>query len=162
MRTSSFSDLRVTRLNQRSASSCLGLAERVFGKDSPEFQTVRDFSKEKRAGYIATIRNCVVGFAVYDNRGMDTVQVLALAVCKPDRREGIGGQLLTRIVHLPRKEVVINIDGRNIVAQLFLRSQGFRAVTIEQDQFTFKRCKVGVVSAATEVTHSLQHTGTQQ
>ena len=162
MRTSSFSNLRIVQLNHRSALTCLGLAERVFGKDSPEFQVVRNFTAEKRAGYVATIRGCVVGFAVYDNRGMDTVQVLALAVCKPDRREGIGGQLLTRIVHLPRKEVVVNIDGRNIVAQLFLRSQGFRAVTIEQDQFTFKRCKVGIVSAATDVKPSLQHTGVRQ
>ncbi len=52
--------------------ACLGLAERVFGKDSPQFQAVRDFTKEKRAGYVATIRRFVVGFIVYDNRGRDT------------------------------------------------------------------------------------------
>jgi len=158
----SFHDLRVTQLNSRSALACLGLAAHTFGKDSPEFQAVRDFTAEKRAGYVATIRNCVVGFAVYDNRGMDDAQVLALAVSKPNRRQGIGGQLLGRVVRLPRKEIIVNADEQNLDAQLFLRAQGFQAVGIEQNHYIFKRCKVGVALAATEVKHSLQPVGTQQ
>ena len=151
MTLSSFHHLRIKQLDHRSVSGCLGLAERTFGKDSPEFQTVRNFTEEKRAGYIATIRNCTVGFVVYDNRSMDIAQVLTLAVCKPDRRQGIGGQLLGRVVRLPRKEIIVNVDERNLDAQLFLRSQGFLAVAVEYGYYIFKRSKVGVASTASEV-----------
>ena len=154
----SFHELRIAQLTNRSALASLGLAERTFGKDSPQFQSVRNFMQEKRAGYVATIRNCVVGFVVYDNRGTDVAQVLALAVHRPDRRQGIGGQLLERVVRLPRKEIVVSVDERNLDAQLFLRAQGFRAVAIERNHYVFKRGKVGI---ATEVQSSLQTVGAQ-
>jgi len=158
MKASSFHDLRINQLTNRSALASLGLAERTFGKDSPQFRTVRDFMKEKRAGYVATIRNCVVAFIVYDNRGLDVAQVLALAVRRPDRRQGIGGQLLERVVQLPRREIIVSVGERNLEAQLFLRAQGFRAVATERDHYIFKRGKVGV---ATEIQSSLQTVGAQ-
>ena len=80
----SFHKLRIAQLTNRSALASLDLAERTFGKDSPQFHAVRDFMKEKRAGYVATVRNCVVGFIVHDNWGMDAAQVLALAIHKQD------------------------------------------------------------------------------
>jgi ribosomal-protein-alanine N-acetyltransferase len=158
----SFHDLRIHQLCNRSATACLGLAARTFGKDSLQFRTVRDFTKEKRAGYVATIRNCVVGFVIYDNRSMDVAQVLTLAVGKPNRRQGIGGQLLGRVVRLLRKEITINVDERNLDVQLFLRSQGFRAVAIEDGYYIFKRSKASVAFTAADVKSSLQTVGAQQ
>ena len=154
----SFHELRIAQLTNRSALASLGLAERTFGKDSPQFRTVRDFMKEKRAGYVATIRNCVVGFIVHDNRSMDVAQVLALAVNRPDRRQGIGSQLLGRVVRLPRMEITVKVDERNLDTQLFLRSQGFRAVATERDHYIFKRGNVGI---AVGVKPSLQTVGAQ-
>ena len=162
---STFHDLRITQLGSTSAWACLGLAERVFGKDSPQFQAVRDFTKEKRAGYVATIRGVVVGFIVYDNRGRETAQVLSLAVHKPDRRRGIGSRLLERIIRLPRKEIVVKVDERNLDAQLFLRSQGVRAVEIKPgtpECYIFKRSKVSVASTASEVNNEIHTVGAKQ
>jgi ribosomal protein S18 acetylase RimI-like enzyme len=157
-----YHDLRITQICNRSASACLGLAAQTFGKDSPQFHAVHAFHKEKRAGYVAMIRNCVVGFIVYDNRGMDAAQVLALTVSKANRRQGIGGQLLGRVVRLPRREIIVTVDERNLDAQLFLRSQGFRAaVGIEDGHYIFKRNKVGVAFPATEVQPSLQPVGAE-
>ena len=162
MMYTSYHDLRITQLGNRSALACLTLAAQTFGKDSPQFRAVRDFTKEKRAGYVATIRNCVVGFIVYDNRSMDVAQILALAVNIPNRRQGIGGQLLGRVVRLPRREIIVTVDERNIDAQLFLRSQGFPAVGIEDGHYIFRRSKASVAFPATEVQHSLQTVGAQQ
>ncbi len=162
---STFHDLRINQLGSTSALACLGLAERVFGKDSPQFQAVRDFTKEKRAGYVATIRGFVIGFVVYDNRGLDVARILALAVHKPDRRQGIGGLLLNRIIRLPRREIVARIDERNLDAQLFLRAQGFRAVEIEHgtpEFYLFKRSKVGIASTAMEVNNEIRTVGAKQ
>ncbi len=165
MLTQSIHDLRINQLGSTSAPACLGLAERAFGKDSPQFQAVRDFTKEKRAGYVATIRRFVVGFIVYDNRGRDTAQILSLAVHKSDRRQGIGGLLLDRLIRLPRREIVVRVDERNLDAQLFLRVQGFRAVEIEHgtpEFYLFKRSKVGVASTATEVNTEIHTVGARQ
>ncbi len=166
---STFHDLRITQLGSTSAWAGLGLAKRLpqkhGGKDSPQFQAVRDFTKEKRAGYVATIRGVVVGFVVYDNRGLDVARILALAVHKPDRRQGIGGLLLNRIIRLPRKEIVIRVDERNLDAQLFLRSQGIRAVEIEPgtpECYIFKRSKVGVASTAPEANIEIRTVGAKQ
>jgi ribosomal protein S18 acetylase RimI-like enzyme len=139
---STFHDLRITPLGHRSARICLSLALRTFGPDSPQFQAVRDFAAEKRGGYIALVRNCVAGFIIHDNRDLEVARILALAVRTPDRREGIGSQLLDRVLRLPRQEVIAHVDERNLETQLFLRSQGFRAVAIERgtpDHYVFKR-----------------------
>ena len=152
----------ISRLGNRTAVACRDLAARTFGKDSPLFQVVYDFTKEKRAGYVAHIRNCVAGFIVYDNRNMDVAVVLALAVRKSGRREGIGRQLLDRVVRLPRKEIIINVDERNLDAQLFLRSQGFRAVAIQQgtpEFYVFTRSGMEITSSITEVKPSSQTAG---
>ena len=146
-----FHDLRITQLGSRSVLACLSLASRTFGNDSPLFQVVRDFTKEKRSGYVATIRNCVAGFIICNNRDKDVEQILALAVRKPDRRAGIGGQLLNRVVRLPRREIIATVDERSLDIQLFLRSQGFRAVAIERgtpDSYVFKRTAAHPVTQA--------------
>jgi len=97
--------------------------------------------------------------AAYDVEMRILESLLAHYVIKPDRRQGIGGQLLERVVQLPRREIVVSVDERNLDAQLFLRSQGFRAVAIERNHYIFKRGKVGV---ATEVQSSLQTVGASQ
>jgi ribosomal protein S18 acetylase RimI-like enzyme len=153
-----FHNLQITRLGNHSAPACRDLAARTFGMDSPLFQVVYDFTKEKRAGYLATIRNCVAGFIIYDNRDMEVAQILALAVRKSDRREGIGRQLLSRVIRLPRKEIFAHVDERNLDVQLFLQSQGFRAVSVEHgtpDYYLFKRSN----GTVTELKSSLQTAG---
>ncbi|MCL2622896.1 MAG: GNAT family N-acetyltransferase, partial [Planctomycetaceae bacterium] len=91
---------------------------------------------------------------VHDNSDMEVAEVLALAVNKMDRREGIGRQLLNRVVRLPRKEIIAHVDEQNLETQLFLRSAGFRAVAIEPgtpDYYVFKRSGTEVASSVTEV-----------
>ena len=79
---SNFHKLQITRLGSRSALACRELAARTFGTDSPLFQVVHDFTKEKRGGYVAMIRNFVVGFIVHDNCDMEVAKILSLAVRK--------------------------------------------------------------------------------
>ena len=93
---------------------------------------------------------------------MEVAQLLALAVRKSDRCEGIGRQLLDRVVRLPRKEIIANVDERNLETQLFLRSAGFRAVAIEPgtpEYYVFKRSGIEVASSVTEVKPSSQTAG---
>ena len=136
LQVNSFHELKLNALGNISAPACLGLAERTFGQDSPEYRTVLNFTKEKRAGFVATIRGFVVGFIVYDNRNREKAEVLAFAVHKPDRRQGVGRSLMGKVAKGPREEVTVKVDDRLLDAHLFLRSLGFRAVKIERGQST--------------------------
>ena len=159
---SNFYNPQITRLGNRSVRTCFELAARTFGTDSPYFQAVHHFMDEKRAGYVAKIRDYVVGFIVYDSSDMNVTQILALAVRKQYRREGIGSQLLNRIVRIPRKAIITHVDERFLETQLFLRSQGFRAVAIERgtpEYYVFKRSGMKVASSITEVKPSSQIAG---
>ena len=139
-----FHKLKITALDSVSAPTCLGLAERTFGKNTQEYRSILNFTKEKRAGFIASIRGFVVGFVVYDNRHREKAEVLAFAVHKTNRRAGIGRQLMGRVTKGPREEVTIKVNDRLLDVHLFLRSLGFQAVKIEHGQSTryvFKRAK---------------------
>ncbi len=162
LQNKSFQELKFTALGSLSAPACLGLAERTFGKESTEYRTVLNFTKEKRAGFIASIRGFTVGFVVYDNRHREKAEVLALAVHKPDRRLGIGRSLLGRIAKGLREEITIKVDDRLLDAHLFLRSLGFRAVEIEHDQsvkYVFHKATDVAVSMKQDAQKSLQLCG---
>ena len=127
-------EIKIQRLGSRSALACLSLAVRTFGIDSPQYRAIKFFNSQRRAGYIATIRNRAVGFVVYDNRSYEQAEVLAFAVERSSRKQGIGRRLMERVTQLPRKVVTIRVIETSLETQLFLRSQGFRAIKIEHTE----------------------------
>jgi GNAT superfamily N-acetyltransferase len=137
--------IEIVPLCHRSAPCCLGLAERTFGKDSPEYKAVQNFNSERRAGFLVHIRRCVVGFIVLDNRNVEHTEILAMAVCKSERRTGIGRELLHRLVRYgKRKTLTIRVKADAIEAHEFLRSQGFTvaAIKMESPQMSYVFQKV--------------------
>jgi GNAT superfamily N-acetyltransferase len=108
------------------------LAERIFGKDSPEYKAVLNFNVKRRTGFLVHIRRCIVGFIVVDNRNIEHTQILAMAVCKSERRTGIGREMLRRLIRYgKRKTLTIRVNADAIETHEFLRSQGFTVVAIE-------------------------------
>jgi GNAT superfamily N-acetyltransferase len=135
------------------------LAERTFGKDSPEYKAVLNFNAERRAGFLVHIRRCVVGFIVVDNRNLEHSQILAMAVCKSERRTGIGREMLCRLIRYgKRKTLNIRVDADAIEAHAFLRSQGFTVVAIEmkspQRKYVFQKVMDRLTASTKEVTQS--------
>jgi GNAT superfamily N-acetyltransferase len=120
------------------------LAERTFGKDSLEYKAVLNFNSERRAGFLVHIRRCVVGFIVVDNRNIEQTNILAMAVCKSERRAGIGREMLRRLIRYgKRKTLTIRVNANAIETHEFLRSQGFTVVAIEmkslQRKYVFQK-----------------------
>ena len=66
LQTNPFHKLKISALGSVSASTCLGLAERTFGKNSREYRSVLNFTKEKRAASVA--RWTAVAFGLNDPR----------------------------------------------------------------------------------------------
>jgi GNAT superfamily N-acetyltransferase len=74
----------------------------------------------------------MVGFIVVDNRNIEHTNILAMAVCKSERRAGIGREMLRRLIRYgKRKTLTIRVNADAIETHEFLRNQGFTVVAIE-------------------------------
>jgi ribosomal-protein-alanine N-acetyltransferase len=92
--------------------NCIGMVA-VVGKDT----------KQER----------VVGFMVYELHKA-RLHVLNFCVAKVERRNGVGRQMVDKLVGKlstqRRSRIVLEVRETNLDAQLFFREQGFRAVSI--------------------------------
>ena len=97
----------------------------------------QDFREQLRKGNcfgsVATVRLQIVGYLVYELLAGE-VFVLSVAVSPDYRRCGIGGDLVrnqfARMNRKYRNRIVANVPEKNLPAQLFFKSLGFRAVRV--------------------------------
>lgn len=84
-------------------------------------------------GQVAERGEIVVGYVVY-RLHRARIEILNLAVDPRERRRGVGTQLVGRLVQKlstgRRRSLTAKVRERNVAAQLFLRSRGFRAVCV--------------------------------
>ncbi len=104
-------------------------------RQSFEFSwTEDDFHAELRQrninGMVAEHEGRVVGFMVYALLA-DTIQILNFAVSPSSRRQGVGSQMVAKMIcklRLQRRERLrLYVRETNLSAQLFFKSQGFKA-----------------------------------
>lgn len=84
--------------------------------------------------FVASRDGKIVGYLVYETR-RSSVRLLSCAVLESARRSGIGAFLMRELASRmdeSRSEVVCMVRERNVAAQLFLRSLGFRAQWINR------------------------------
>ena len=100
-----------------------------FPWDEEEFLTC--LRQRNCIGMVAEINHEIVGFMIYElHKSM--LRVLNFAVAPEFRRQSVGSRLSDRLIsklnHKRREEIIIEVRETNLAAQLFFRSQGFRAV----------------------------------
>ena len=82
---------------------------------------------------VAEYRGEIVGFMIYELL-KHRINLLNLAVARKYRRRSFGAQLVDRLVKklltTSRSKISFTVRERNLDAQLFFRSQGFRAISI--------------------------------
>ncbi len=107
-------------------------------KECFEFPWMKeDFSrclrKRNCIGMVAEYRGEIVGFMIYELL-KHRINLLNLAVARKYRRRSFGAQLVDRLVKklltTSRSKISFTVRERNLDAQLFFRSQGFRAISI--------------------------------
>jgi ribosomal-protein-alanine N-acetyltransferase len=107
-------------------------------RDSFEFSwTEDDFLKCLRQrnciGMVAEADDRVVGFMIYELH-KNKLNVLNFAVAPPYRRQGIGtqmiGKLVAKLTTHRRSKVTLAVRESNLSAQLFFRQQEFKAVKV--------------------------------
>jgi [ribosomal protein S18]-alanine N-acetyltransferase len=84
-------------------------------------------------GMVAEHEDRVVGFMIYELH-KTRIHVLNFAVATECHRQGVGGQMVAKLVAKlsaqRRSRIVLEVRETNLAAQLFFREAGFRAVSV--------------------------------
>lgn len=115
----------------------LGIDARCF-PDNPWGPARLDSFVSGGSGYVAVIGVTIVGFAVTHSDAQE-IFLERLGVDPDFRREGVGRalveRLIKRLVRGPQSRLSLTVRERNLGAQLFYRSIGFRAVKVRRDYY---------------------------
>jgi [ribosomal protein S18]-alanine N-acetyltransferase len=97
---------------------------------------VRCLRQRNCIGMVADAEDRTVGFMIYELQ-KTKLHVLNFAVGNAARRRGVGQQMIARLTgklsQERRNRIVLEVRETNLAAQVFFRSQGFRAVTVLRD-----------------------------
>lgn len=89
-------------------------------------------------GMVAEAAGEIVGFMIYELH-KDRLRILNFAVGTTVRRQGVGGQMVRRLIdklsQQRRKEIVLDVRESNLAAQLFFKSQGFKATGVLRNYY---------------------------
>jgi ribosomal-protein-alanine N-acetyltransferase len=87
-------------------------------------------------GMVAEQDDRVVGFMIYELHKL-RLHVLNFAVARAARRQGVGTQMIGKLVGKLSKErrtrIMLEVRETNLAAQLFFKNAGFRAVSVLRD-----------------------------
>jgi ribosomal-protein-alanine N-acetyltransferase len=89
-------------------------------------------------GMVAEQDHKIVGFMIYELH-KSRLHVLDFAVADWGRRQTVGTQMVEKLIdklsQQRRKEILLEIRETNLPAQLFFRSQGFRATSVLRNHY---------------------------
>ena len=130
--------LQIRWLIRRDMAEVLGIE-----RDSFEFTwTEEDFlcclRQRNCIGMVAECDQEIVGFMVYEIH-KSKLRVLNFATALASRRQGVGRQMIRRLIdklsQQRRKEIVVDVRETNLLAQLFFQSEQFRAVRVMRNYY---------------------------
>ncbi|HET6327355.1 MAG TPA: ribosomal protein S18-alanine N-acetyltransferase [Planctomycetaceae bacterium] len=89
-------------------------------------------------GMVAEHDHRIIGFMIYELH-KSKLRVLNFATTPDMRRQGVGAQMIRRLVdklsQQRRSEIMIEVRETNLDAQYFFRNQGFRAVCVLRSHY---------------------------
>jgi [ribosomal protein S18]-alanine N-acetyltransferase len=119
---------------RRDFPEVLDIEQQSFQYHWTEEDFTRHLRQRNTIGLVAEHDDQVLGYMVYDLH-RDRIHVLNFAVRKDARRQHIGDamvrKLIGKLTPQRRNRIVLEVRETNLVAQLFWRAEGFRAIRIE-------------------------------
>jgi [ribosomal protein S18]-alanine N-acetyltransferase len=89
-------------------------------------------------GMVAECDHRIIGFMIYELHKAK-LRILNFATAPDVRRQGVGSQMLRRLVdklsQQRRSEILVEVRETNLDSQFFYRSQGFRAVCVLRSHY---------------------------
>ena len=150
------------------------LAIEHAGFDYPwtEEEFLRVLRQRNCIGMVAELGERVVRFMIYELH-KSKLQILDFAVHPEYRRQGVAAQMVEKLIGKlsshRRTRIVLHVRETNLAAQLFFRTQGFRAVEVVREHYqdtaedaylmsyTFDETLVEELVPAARVARQLEH-----
>ncbi len=138
MSSSSKSEVRIhiRWMIRRDMAETLAIEAESFEFPWSEEDFIRCLRQRNCIGMVAELDDRVVGFMIYELH-KNRLHVLNFAVAGAFRRQGIGAQMITKLVgklsQQRRSRILLEVRETNLAAQLFFRANGFKAVSVLRD-----------------------------
>ena len=120
-------------LIRRDMPEILAIERESFEFPWSEDDFTRCLRQRNCIGMAAEYDDQIVGFMIYELY-KTRLHLLNFAVAEPFRRQGVGGQMVEKLVGKlsmqRRTRIMLEVRETNLAAQLFFRSCGFRAVNV--------------------------------
>jgi ribosomal-protein-alanine N-acetyltransferase len=128
--------LHVRWMIRRDMADVLQIESDTFEFSWSEEEFIRCLRQRNCIGMVAELNDRVVGYMIYELH-KNRLHVLNFAVDPAHRRSGIGARMLSKLVGKltaqRRCRIMLEVRETNLDAQLFFRSQGFKAVSVLRD-----------------------------
>jgi ribosomal-protein-alanine N-acetyltransferase len=123
---------------RRDMSEVLAIEHASFEFPWGEEEFLRVLRQRNCIGMVAEHSERVVGFMIYELH-KTKLQILNFCVVPECRRQGIGHQMVAKLIGKlsshRRTRITLNIRETNLHAQLFFRSQNFRASEVLREHY---------------------------
>jgi len=128
--------IHVRWMIRRDMAEVVGIEREAFEFPWSDEDFTRCLRQRNCIGMVVEIADSVVAFMIYELH-RNRLHVLNLAVARSHRRFGIGTRMMEKLAGKlspdRRSRIVLEVRERNLAAQLFFRSQGFRATSVLKD-----------------------------
>lgn len=118
---------------RRDMPEILAIEQESFEFPWSEDDFIRCLRQRNCIGMVAEHDDRVVGFMIYELT-KNRIQVLNFATAAEYRRRGVGTQMIAKLIGKlsaqRRTRVTLEVRETNLPAQLFFRTNGFRAVSV--------------------------------
>ena len=121
---------------RRDMPEVLSIEQEAFEFPWSDEDFTRCLRQRNCIGMVAEAGDSVVAFMIYELH-RTRLHVLNFAVRRSHRRLGIGSQMMEKLfakLSVERRDrILLEVRERNLPAQLFFRSLGYRAITVLKD-----------------------------
>lgn len=121
---------------RRDMQEVLAIEAESFEFPWSEEEFIRCLRQRNCIGMVAELNDQIVGYMIYELH-KNRLHVLNFAVDAAGRRQGVGAKMIAKLIGKlspqRRSRILLEVRETNLAAQLFFRSQGFRAVSVLRD-----------------------------
>jgi ribosomal-protein-alanine N-acetyltransferase len=128
--------IHVRWMIRRDMAEVLEIEQEAFEFPWSDDDFTRCMRQRNCIGMVAEMADSVVAFMIYELH-RSRLHVLNFAVRRSHRRLGVGTQMMEKLVGKltpeRRNRIVLEVRERNLPAQLFFRTLGYRAISVLKD-----------------------------
>ncbi|WP_437231187.1 ribosomal protein S18-alanine N-acetyltransferase [Planctomicrobium sp. SH661] len=131
-------EVQIRWLIRRDMPEVLRIEQSSFGSPWSDEDFLCCLRQRNCIGMVAEHNHQILGFMIYELH-KSRLHILNFAVAPETRKQGVGSQMIMRLVdklsQQRRNEIILEVRESNLDAQLFFKKQNFKAVCVLRRHF---------------------------